>query len=148
MTAEKAPRFVFLLNRAQRAVARWIERRPQAWEGISPAQVGLLFLLTARDEASVGDIAQALEVAPAAVTNLSKRMQAAALIERVGDARDGRLTRLRLTLAGAQASATAHTVLAELNARLLDGFTASEQAVVARWLNHAAVAMSEEEGGG
>lgn len=141
--AAKPPRFVFLLNRAQRAVARWIERRPQAWEGISSAQVGLLFLLAARDEASIGDIAAALEVAPAAVTNLSKRMQAASLVERVGDARDGRLTRLRLTPAGQDASAQAHAVLDGLNARLLDGFSSGEAAVVARWLNHVATVLSE-----
>jgi DNA-binding MarR family transcriptional regulator len=141
----KTPRFVFLVNRAQRAIGRWIERRPEAWDGISPAQVGLLFLLAARDEAAVGEIAQALDVAPAAVTNLSKRMQAADLIERVGDARDGRLTRLRLTPAGAAASAQAHAVLDQLNARLLRNFTADEQAVVARWLNHAALVLSDED---
>ncbi|QNA89918.1 MarR family transcriptional regulator [Massilia sp. Dwa41.01b] len=143
--AVKPPRFVFLLNRAQRAVARWIERRPQAWEGISSAQVGLLFLLDKRDDASVGEIAAALEVAPAAVTNLSKRMQAAALVERVGDAQDGRLTRLRLSKDGRQASARAHEVLDALNARLLDGFSADETAVVARWLNHVALVLSEQE---
>ncbi|MEN3278182.1 MAG: hypothetical protein V7631_3972 [Massilia sp.] len=139
----KAPRFVLLVNRAQRAIGHWIERRPEAWDGISPAQVGLLFLPAARNEAPVGEIAQALDVAPAAVTNLSKRVQAANLVERVGDAQDGRLTRLRLTPAGAAACTTAHAVLDQLNARLLQGFTADEQAVVARWLNHAAVVMSE-----
>ncbi|MFC5461856.1 MarR family winged helix-turn-helix transcriptional regulator [Massilia niabensis] len=142
----KAPRFVHLVTRAQRAIGRWIERRPEAWDGISPAQVGLLFLLSARDEAPVGDIAQALGVAPAAVTNLSKRMQAANLVERVGDARDGRLTRLRLTSSGSAASATAHTVLEQLNARLLAGFTPDELALVARWLNHAAAVLSDEDG--
>ena len=146
MTQVKPPRFVFLVNRAQRAVGRWIERRPEAWDGISPAQVGLLFLLAARDEAPIGEIAQALAVAPAAVTNLSKRMQAADLVERVADAHDGRLTRLRLTPAGVAASAQAHVVLDQLNARLLRGFTAEEQAVVARWLNHAAEVLSEEDG--
>lgn len=147
MTAPlKPPRFIYLVNRAQRAIGRWIERRPEAWDGISPAQAGLLFLLAARDEAAVGEIAQALDVAPAAVTNLSKRMQAAGLVERVADVRDGRLTRLRLTPAGAAASATAHAVLARLNARLAGDFTPDEQALVARWLDHAARVLSEEEG--
>lgn len=141
----KTPRFVYLVNRAQRAIGRWIERRPEAWDGISPAQVGLLFLLAARDDAPIGEIAQALGVAPAAVTNLSKRMQAADLVERVGDAHDGRLTRLRLTKAGVAASATAHAVLEQLNARLLAGFSTEEQAVVARWLNHAAAVVSDED---
>lgn len=140
----RPPRFVFLINRAQKAIARWIERRDGAWDGISPAQVGLLFVLAARDEAAIGEIAQALDVAPAAVTNLSKRMQAAALVERVADEHDARLTRLRLTAAGVDASMRAKAVLAELNARLTAGFSAEEQQVVARWLEHSARVMGED----
>lgn len=132
------PRFVWLLNRAQRAVHRWIETRPQAWDGISPAQVGLLFFLRSRPAASIGDIAAATEVAPAAVTNLSKRMQALGLVERAGDEHDARVTRLRLTDAGAQAGAQAQQVLAQLNGQLTEGFTDAELAVVARWLERAA----------
>jgi DNA-binding MarR family transcriptional regulator len=132
----KPPRFVLLLNRAQRVLQRWIETRPQAWEGISSAQAGLLFFLASRDQAAVGEIAQVLQVAPAAVTNLSKRMEAAHLIERSSDARDGRITRLRLTPTGKRASVQADTVLKDLNRRLSDGFSADELATVARWLTH------------
>lgn len=143
----KPPRFVFLINRAQKAIARWIEGRPEAWEGISGAQAGLLFVLAARDEAAIGEIAQALDVAPAAVTNLSKRMQAAGLVERVGDAFDARLTRLRLTAAGREAGDRARAVLAQLNARLTEGFSEDELQVVARWLEHSARVMGEEPEG-
>lgn len=132
------PRFVQLLNRAQRALQRWIETRPEAWEGISAAQVGLLFVLRSRGDAAIGEIAGELGVAPAAVTNLSKRMQAAGLVERVADAGDARLTRLRMTGVGADASTRAGAVLVELNARLADGFTPEELQVVARWLKQAA----------
>ena len=136
MTApKKPPRFVFLLNRAQKTLQRWIETRPQAWDGISSAQAGLLFLLASRDgAATVGDIAKGLQVAPAAVTNLSKRMQAAHLIERVDDEADGRVTRVHLTAQGEDASRQAHAVLQDLNARLTAGFTPDELDVVARWL--------------
>lgn len=136
MTAtRKPPRFVLLLNRAQKILQRWIETRPEAWDGISSAQAGLLFLLASRGEAAtVGELAKGLQVAPAAVTNLSKRMQAADLIERVDDTADGRVTRVRLTAHGEQASRQAHAVLQQLNARLTAGFTADELDVVARWL--------------
>lgn len=137
------PRFVYLVNRAQKAIARWIEGRPDAWEGITGAQAGLLFVLAARDEAAIGEIAQALDVAPAAVTNLSKRMQAAGLVERVGDALDARMTRLRLTAAGREASARAKAVLAQLNARLTEGFSEEELQVVARWLEQGARVMGQ-----
>ncbi len=133
--ARKPPRFVFLLNRAQKVLQRWIETRPQAWDGISSAQAGLLFLLASRREpATVGDIAKGLQVAPSAVTNLSKRMQAANLIERVDDDVDKRITRVRLTVQGEDASRQAHAVLQDLNARLTAGFTPDELDVVARWL--------------
>lgn len=132
----KPPRFVFLLNLAQRRLQRWTETRPEAWDGISSAQVGLLFLLASRNQATIGEIAQALQVAPAAVTNLSKRMEAAGLIERVADSSDGRVTRLQLTKAGQDASARSSDVLQELNKQLSKGFTADELAVVARWLTH------------
>lgn len=132
------PRFAFLLNRAQRALQRWVETRPHAWEGISSAQVGLLFFLESQRDAKIGEIAAALQVAPAAVTNLSKRMQAAGLIERTGDDSDGRATRLRLTADGERASRQSRRLLDELNGHLKAGFSEAELAVVARWLQQAA----------
>lgn len=144
--APARPRFVQLLNHAQRAVQRWIEGRPGAWEGVSSAQVGLLFVLRARGDAAIGEIAVALGVAPAAVTNLSKRMQAAGLVERVADAHDARLTRLRLTEQGAAASLQANGYLGELNARLTAGFTPEELQTVARWLAQAAALDREAAG--
>lgn len=147
------PRFVFLVNRAQRAIMRWIESRPAAWEGASAAQAGMLFLLAGRESsadgapegASIGEIAAVLEVAPAAVTNLSKRMEAARLVERVADAHDARMTRLRLTRQGRAASLQAKTVLAQLNAQLCRGFSPEELQVVARWLDHSAAVLSEAD---
>lgn len=132
------PRFVALLNRAQKAVQRWVETRPEAWDSISSAQVGLLFFLRSRPNATIGEIAVATEVAPAAVTNLSKRMQLVGLVERTSDEQDARITRLRLTVAGEQASGQAQHVLKDLNAQLKQGFTEAELAVVARWLAQAA----------
>ncbi len=136
MAPAKPPRLVFLLNRAQRVLQRWIENAPQAWDGISSAQVGLLFFLASRNEAAIGEIAQGLDVAPAAVTNLSKRMEVADLVERCADAHDGRLTRLRLTPAGERANAQAGIVLKDLNLQLRAGFSDDEMATVARWLKH------------
>ena len=127
---------MFLLNRAQKALQRWIETRPEAWDGISSAQAGLLFFLASRNQATVGEIAAALEVAPAAVTNLSKRMEAAQLVARASDADDGRITRLHLTATGQQASVQAGAVLKDLNQRLTAGFSAAELATVERWLAH------------
>ena len=130
----KPPRLVHLVNLAQRRLQRWTETRPGAWEGISSAQVALLFLLASRNQATIGEIAQALQVAPAAITNLSKRMEAGGLIERIADTNDGRMTRLQLTQSGERASVRSSEVLKELNQRLSEGFSGDELATVARWL--------------
>ena len=146
-TGSRPPRFFQLLNRAQRALQRWIETTPQAWSGISSAQVGLLFFLASRNQAAVGEIAAALHVAPAAVTNLSKRMEVAKLVERFNDPHDGRITRLRLTSDGDQASLHAKAVLKDLNKRLSEGFSPDELATVARWLTKVCELANDEEPG-
>jgi DNA-binding MarR family transcriptional regulator len=138
MSAPRQPRFVFLLNRAQRVLQRWVETRPGGWEGISSAQAGVLFILASRGSTTIGEIAAELTVAPAAVTNLSKRMQAAGLVERVADEHDARLTRLRMTAAGEQAAIAARGALAGLNAHITRGFSDAELALVARWLEQVA----------
>jgi DNA-binding MarR family transcriptional regulator len=132
----KKPRFVFLINQAQRRLQRWTETRPGAWVGISSAQVALLFFLASRNQATIGEIAQALQVAPAAVTNLSKRMEAGGFVERAADPHDGRVTRLQLTHFGARASGQSKEVLRDLNQRLAEGFCSADLEVVARWLEH------------
>jgi hypothetical protein len=60
MSAPRKPRFVFLLNRAQRILQRWVETRPGAWEGVSSAQSGVLFILASRGSATIGEIAAEL----------------------------------------------------------------------------------------
>ena len=140
---KQPPRFVFLLNRAQRILQRWVETHPSGWDGISSAQAGVLFLLASRGSATIGEIAAELKASPAAVTNLSKRMQAAGLVERFADEMDARLTRLRATPAGEQATSSARTTLAGLNDRITRGFSDDELAVVARWLEQVAELESD-----
>jgi len=135
---KQPPRFVFLLNRAQRILQRWVETHPSGWDGISSAQAGVLFLLASRSSVTIGEVAAELKASPAAITNLSKRMQAAGLVERYADEMDARLTRLRATPAGEQAASSARTALAGLNARITRGFSDDELAVVARWLEQVA----------
>ena len=62
------------------------------------------------------------------------RVTAANLIRRRADPEDGRVWRLWLRPAGRAALAQSKAGLAEINARLTDGFTEAEIDVVARWL--------------
>ena len=133
MNARREPRLVFLLTVAQRRMQRWMAARTQA-TGVTAAQSGLLFVLGQRDGVLMGEAGAALDLGPPGISGLVDRMTAASLIRRRADPEDGRAWRLWLTPAGRAALAQSKAGLAEINARLTDGFTEAEVDVVARWL--------------
>lgn len=124
-------RLVFLLNVAQRRLQRWMAARTN---GVTAAQSGLLFVLGQRDGALMGEAGAALDLGPPGISGLVDRMTAANLIRRRADPDDGRAWRLWLTPAGRAALAQSKAGLVEINARLTEGFSEAEIAVVARWL--------------
>jgi DNA-binding MarR family transcriptional regulator len=133
MTARREHRLVFLLNVAQRRLQRWIAAQNQQ-SGVTAVQSGLLFVLGLRDGVLMGEAGAALDLGPPGISGLVDRMTAANLIRRRADPDDGRAWRLWLTPAGRAALAQSKTGLAEINARLTDGFSEAEIDVVARWL--------------
>ena len=133
MTARREHRLVFLLNVAQRRLQRWMAARKQNG-GVTSTQAGLLFILGKRDGVLMGEAGTALDLGPPGISGLVDRMTAANLIKRRADPDDGRAWRLWLTPAGRAAMAQSKAGLAEVNARLTDGFTDAEIDVVARWL--------------
>lgn len=134
MTTPPDRRLVFLLNVAHRRVQRYVEARMAAKDGLTAAQAGALFVLGARDGALIGEVAEALDLAPSAMTGLIDRMARAGLVERRPDPRDGRALRLHLTAKGLKARQEAKAGVAGLNDHLTAGFTDDEIAVVSRWL--------------
>ena len=101
---------------------------------VTAAQSGLLFTLGQRDGVLMGEAGAALDLGPPGISGLVDRMTAANLIRRRADPDDGRAWRLWLTPTGRTALAQSKAGLAEINARLTDGFTEAEIDVVARWL--------------
>ncbi len=134
MAEPRDRRLVYLLNIGQRRLNRWIEARLGAEGGASAAQGGALFYLAQHDGVLIGEIAAALDLAPSAMTGLADRMSKAGYVERRRDTIDGRAMRLHLTDSGREALAVARRGLADINARLADGFSEQELEVVARWL--------------
>ena len=126
-------RLIFLLNVAQRRLQRWVAAQAPKG-GVTPAQSGLLFVLGKHDGVLMGEAGAALDLGPPGISGLVDRMTAASLIRRRADPDDGRAWRLWLTPAGRAALAQSKAGLAEINARLTDGFTDAEIDVVARWL--------------
>ena len=126
-------RLVYLLNVGQRRLQRWSQART-AVGGVTAAQAGLLFFLGKNDGALTSEAAAALDLKAPGMSGLVDRVERAGLVERHGDELDRRASRLWLTAAGRTALKRAKSGLAELNARLTEGFTAAEIDVVARWL--------------
>jgi DNA-binding MarR family transcriptional regulator len=129
----KHHRLIYLLSVAQRRLQRWMAARTQT-SGVTAAQSGLLFILGQRDGVLMGEAGAALDLGPPGISGLVDRMTAASLIKRRADPDDGRAWRLWLTPAGRAAMAQSKAGLAEVNARLTEGFTEAEIDVVARWL--------------
>jgi len=127
-------RLVFLLNVGQRRVQRWVEAKMAAKGGLTAAQSGALFVLGQKDGALIGEAAEALDLAPSAMTGLIDRMARAELVERRPDPRDGRALRLHLTDKGHAARKQARAGVEGLNDHLSEGFTDAEIAIVSRWL--------------
>ena len=124
---------IFLLNVAQRRLQRFLAAQTQDG-GVTAAQSGLLFVLGKRDGALMGEAGVALDLGMPGISGLAERMREAGLIEKRADPEDGRAWRLWLTASGRRARARAKAGAAELNARLMEGFSDAEIDIVARWL--------------
>jgi DNA-binding MarR family transcriptional regulator len=127
-------RLFFLLSAGARRVQRWIEAELAGQDGLTSAQSGLLFFLGKDGGALIGEAAEALDVAPSAMTGLVDRMERTGLVERRADPVDGRAQRLLLTDKGRAARAFALDGLKELNTTLTEGFSEAEVETIARWL--------------
>jgi len=139
------PTFYTLLKTAQKRVERWIEAEAVQIEGLSAAQAGLVLFLGKSDGAAIGDAAEALDVAPSAMTGLVDRMTRAGFVERRPDPKDGRGQRLHLTPQGWTARNEAVRLLADLNDRMTEGLSPEEAETVAAWLESIATRFSRED---
>jgi DNA-binding MarR family transcriptional regulator len=124
-------RLIYLLNVAQRRVQRFVATQR---DGATPAQSGLLFVLGKQDGLAMGEAGAALDLGPPGISGLAERMVEAGLIDKRSDPADGRAARLWLTGAGRKELSRAKTGAADINARLMDGFTDAEIDIVSRWL--------------
>src|SRR3990167_3500566 len=139
------PIFYTLLKAAQKRVERWVEAEAAQIEGVTSAQAGLVLYLGKSDGAAIGDAAEALDVAPSAMTGLVDRMTRAGLVERRPDPRDGRGQRLHLTDQGWAARNDAVRVLGELNARMGEDLSEADARTIARWLESVTTKLTKED---
>lgn len=138
---QNKPRLIFLLNSAQRHLQQWIAQQTEAasrqgQQAPTPAQSGALFALAKADGAAMGELAQALDLAPSAVSGLIQRMEALDWVARHPCPEDGRTQRVWLRPAGQTLLPLLRQATTRINARLTEGFTEAELQTVARWLTH------------
>ena len=137
----KPPRLIYLLNSAQRRLQQFVaaEQDRVARAGVtppSPAQSGVLFVLAREDGATMGALADALDLAPSAVSGLVQRMEALGWVQRRAAEHDARTQQAWLQPAGRALLPALQKALARINDRLGAGFTADELQTVGRWLAH------------
>jgi len=137
----KPPRLIYLLGSAQRRLQQFVaaeqDRAVRAGLGApSPAQSGVLFVLAKEDGATMGRLAQALDLAPSAMSGLVQRMEALDWVARRADEADARTQRVWLLPAGSAQLPALRKALGRINERLMAGFTADELQTVGRWLEH------------
>lgn len=135
------PRFFHLLNSAQRRLQVWAaaeQERVASAQGAAPtpAQGGVLFFLVKNDGATMGELSQALDLVPSAVSGLVQRMEAFGWVERKPCSLDARTQRVWLKPAGSEQLPALRQALARINAGLTAGFTEAEMQIVVRWLQH------------
>lgn len=130
--SKQKPRFIYLLNVAQRRVESAIQ---EGGDGKSAARSGLLFALDASGDAvSMAKLGTALDMGPSTLSGLIDRMARDRLVERRQDPNDGRAWQVALTQSGKMARAEAVRATRRLNDTLADGFDDTELAIVVRWL--------------
>ncbi|WP_286741850.1 MarR family winged helix-turn-helix transcriptional regulator [Aquabacterium sp. UBA2148] len=138
---QNKPRLIFLLNSAQRHLQQWMAQQTEAasrqgQQAPTPAQSGVIFALDKADGATMGELAQTLDLAPSAVSGLIQRMEALDWVTRHPCPQDGRTQRVWLRPSGQKLMPVLRQATTRINARLTEGFTEAELQTIARWLTH------------
>jgi len=128
------PRLFHLMSLAQHRLLKTTDAAFGEALGVTAAQLGVLFILEKRPGALPKEVSAALGVNKSAITGLIDRMEAAKLVRRQASGDDGRVVHLHATADGLAKSAAARPILARLNARLTDGFSEREIAIVESFL--------------
>lgn len=129
------PRFIYLLSRAARA-AQGLADAGMEDVKLTAAQAGVLFSIPNEGGASVNAVAEGVGLAQSAASVLVQRLEHAGLVERQTDPADRRAVLLTLTARGRAVRTRAAERAQRINAAATRGFSAEEQAVIARWLQH------------
>jgi hypothetical protein len=88
------------LGRVTHFFPRFLSEQLNDEPGITPPRVMLMWVLSRSSEPTMGEIAQSLDLTPRAITRLTDGLVQEGLVERIPEASDKRVFRLRLTSSG------------------------------------------------
>lgn len=115
----------FLIRQLRLSMTRCIDAE-MARHGLTDAQWGPLFLISAGRGSTAAALAQELLVNAGAMTRTLDRLEGKGLLRRTRSAQDRRLVMLELTPQGKRAAATIPAVLADVYNAHLAGFSEPE----------------------
>ena len=128
-------RLFFLMHRAHHALVADVTARTVMALGVSPAQLATLHYVAKHPGCSLTDVANLLDVAKSAVTSMVRRMEAAGIVRREPNAKDGRGSLLRVTPKGEGIRVQALPLMRKLNAEIMEGFTPAEAETILRFIH-------------
>lgn len=120
-------RIYFLLTKTENSMNVHIKQQfTKAGLKITPVQLGILFLLKAKNRQSMTEISQGLGTDNSAVTRSVDRMEKSGFVERNNSANDRREYHITITDAGIAETERAKKVIAEVNKKIENEFSSKE----------------------
>ncbi len=114
--------------------------------GLYRGQAFLLMILSHHDGLAHNEIAEKLEISPAAATKVIKRMEALQYVQRVPDPSDERVSRVYIQDAGRDRIRQVRQAFEEINAVLVDGLSDDEQKTLISLLQKVYASLLAYEG--
>lgn len=103
--------------------------------GLYPGQPPLLFILNKEDGLSQKELASRLQVKPATLTVMLKRMEKTELVIRKQDEEDQRVSRVYITEKGQEVFKMAEELMKKVDDQMFKGFTGEEKEKLGIFLN-------------
>lgn len=113
--------------------------------GLYRGQAILLIHLSREDGQTHSALAERLEITPAAVTKVIKRLEKLNYLERRADPADDRISRVFLKEEGRAVIHRIHEAFAQIDACVLGGFTPEEEATLTQLLRRVSANLSDSD---
>ncbi len=124
---KKDDRLLFLMSRAQHAVSEYMKKKfIEEKISISPAQMGILFLLQKGNLRPMSELGKLLEIDNSTITGLVDRLEKSGFVKRSADPNDRRKWLISITETGDGEINQAKKIVKEVNRKVKEGFSESE----------------------